>query len=153
MKFPSANGTFQYAIVKVLGNSSRFLPSRARGPSALRAGELHAPLTTKNLLTELQFTSHCNVAVVISFVQIIQQTAALADHLEQPAARAVVLIVLLQMLSEMIDPLGEQSNLNVGTTGISVMHPKLFNCFVLLFHTVRFQNKRIRASYAANSGM
>jgi hypothetical protein len=38
----------------------------------------------------------------------------------------------------------EQSNLNVGTAGIAVMHPKRFNCFVLLFHTVRFQNQRIR---------
>jgi hypothetical protein len=68
-------------------------------------------------------------------VEIIQQAAALAHHLEQSAAGTVILIVLLQMLSEVIDPLCEQSNLNIGTAGITVMHPKCLNCFVLRFLT------------------
>ena len=58
----------------------------------------------------------------------------------------MVLVVLLQMLSEVIDPLGQQSNLNVGAPGIAVMHAERFNCFVLLFDTVRFQNNRIPQS-------
>jgi hypothetical protein len=126
-------------------NDSRFLPFHARGRFACRAGELRVPLATKNLLTEFQFPSDSDVAIIVSFVQIIEQTTALANHLEQAPAGAVIFIVLLQMLSQVIDPLRQQSNLNVGTTGIAVMHAKLFNCFVLLFHTVRFQNKRIRA--------
>jgi hypothetical protein len=99
------------------------------------------------LLAELQFAGDSDVAVIVGLVEIIEQPTALADHLEQPAAGAVVFIVLLQVLSEMVDPLREQSNLNVGTAGIAVMHPKRFNRFVLLFHTVRFQNKRIRSHY------
>ena len=104
-------------------------------------------LATLKLLTELQFLGDGDVAAGIGFVEIIQQAAAAADHLEQPAAGAVVLHVLLQMLSEVVDPLREQSNLNVGAPGIFLVHPKLFNCLVLNFHTVRIQNKRIRLNY------
>ena len=98
-----------------------------------------SPLATLKLLTEFEFTSDSDVALGICFVQIIEQTAALAYHLEKATARAVVFVVLLQMLSEVVDPLCEQSNLNIGTAGITVMHPKCLNCFVLRFHTVRFQ--------------
>jgi hypothetical protein len=98
-------------------------------------------LATLNLLTELQFASDRHVATVICLMQVIQQPAALADHLQQTPAGTMVFGVLLQMLSEVVDTLCEQSNLNVGTAGIAVMHLKRFNCFVLLFHTVRFQIK------------
>ena len=64
----------------------------------------------------------------------------------------MVLVVLLQMLSEVIDPLCEQSNLNVGAPGIAVMHLERFNCFVLEFHTVRFQINRIPQSRASPEG-
>ena len=104
-------------------------------------------LATLKLLTELELLGDGDVAAGIGFVEIIQQTTAAADHLEQPAAGAVVLHVLLQMLSEVINPLCEQSNLNVGAPGIFLVHPKLFNCLVLNFHTVRIQNKRIRLNY------
>ena len=121
-------------------SSSRF---HARGPCH-RAGRPYASLATENvLLAELQFASDRHVAIVIRFVEIIEQTPALADHLQQSAAGTVILVVLLQMLSEVIDPLGQQSNLNVGAPGIAVMHAERFNCFVLLFDTVRFQNNRI----------
>ena len=96
------------------------------------------------LLTELELLGDGHVPVGIRFVEIIQQTAAAAYHLEQPAARAVVLHVLLQMLSEVINPLCEQSNLNVGAPCVLFVHLELFNCLVLNFHTVRIQNKRIR---------
>ena len=102
------------------------------------------PLAKIKLLPELELARHGHVAIRIGLMQIIEQAAALANHLEKPAAGAVIFNILLQMLSEMVDPLREQSNLNIGTAGIPVMHAKLFNCLVLLFHTVRFQNKRIR---------
>jgi hypothetical protein len=37
--------------------------------------------------------------------------------------------------------------LNVGTARVALVHAKRFNCFVLLFDTVRFQNKIIRRVY------
>ena len=43
------------------------------------------------------------VAVGVTFSQVIQQTAALADHFQQPAARAVVLFVDFQMLGKLAD--------------------------------------------------
>ena len=107
-------------------------------------GEPCVPLAYKNqLLTELELAGYSHIAAVIGPMQIIKQTTALTYHLEQSAAGTVIFMVLLQMLSEMVDPLREQSNLNVGTAGITVMHSKRFNCFVLLFHTIRFQKIRI----------
>ena len=145
MKFPSANGTwFQQTRFLLPLNRCAFPSVSSSGGPVPPEEEPYIPLATKILLTEFQFARDCDVAVIVCPVQIIQQTPALTDHLKQPAPGAVVFNVLLQMLSEMIDPLRQQSNLNVGTAGIAVMHPKRFNCFVFLFHTVRFQNQRIR---------
>ena len=84
-----------------------------------------SPLATLNyLLTQLQLLGHGDVTLGIGLIQIIQEATALAHHLEQSAAGTMILVVLLQVLSEVVDPLCEQSNLNIGTAGITVMHPK-----------------------------
>ena len=61
----------------------------------------------------------------IRVVQVIQQTAALADHLQEAAARAMILIVLLQMFRQLIDPLREESDLHIRRTRVLLMHPKV----------------------------
>lgn len=124
---------------------------QVREPYAREQGNPMFPWLIENLLAQLQLARDRHVPAVVGLVEVIQQASALADHLQQSTTGAVIFVVLLQVLSEMIDSLREQSNLNVGTAGVTVMHPKRFNCFVLLFHTVRFQNKRIRASYGVNS--
>ena len=86
--------------------------STLEGPYAARAGELCSPGLPK-LFPEFQFASDSDVAGIVGFVEIIQQTTTLADHLEQPAAGAVVLHVLLQVFRQMVDPLGEQRDLHV----------------------------------------
>ena len=142
MKFPSANGTCFHATIEA-SEPVRVHPVRcSNGPCAEMSKALirECPGRTK-LLTELQFLGDRDVPVGVGFVEIIQQATAAADHLEQPAARAVILGVLLQMLSEVVNPLCEQSNLNIGAPGVLFVHPKLFNCFVLNFHTVRIQSK------------
>ena len=57
----------------------------------------------------------CNrlIAGQVGLMEIIQQPAALADHFQQTAPGAVVLDVLLQMLSQVINPLGQKGNLYV----------------------------------------
>ena len=84
-----------------------------------------SPLATLNsLLAELKLFGDGDVTLGIGLVQIIQEATALAHHLEQSAAGTVIFVVLLQVLSEVVDPLCEQSNLNIGTAGITVMYPE-----------------------------
>src|SRR5690606_6423860 len=51
--------------------------------------------------------------------QVPQQPAATADQQQQAAARGVVVLVLLQVLGEVADPLGEQRDLSLGRTGVA----------------------------------
>ena len=88
------------------------------------------------LLAEFQLFRDGLVAADVCSVQIIQQTAALADHHQQPAARAVVFCVFLEMLGKMIDALGEQRNLHIRRTSIPFVQLKIFDCLSLSFHTL-----------------
>ena len=47
-------------------------------------------------------------------LQVVQQPAPAADHLQQAAPRVVVLLVRLQVLGEPVDPLGQDRDLHLG---------------------------------------
>ena len=74
--------------------------------------------------------------------EVLEQAVASADHLEQPTPRCMVLLVSLEMITEVINPLGQQCDLHLGRPGVILVYPKLFND--LLFsvccdaHTSRF---------------
>jgi hypothetical protein len=52
------------------------------------------------------------VAFDIRPLQVVQQAATLADQLQQPTPRIVVVGVRLQMLGEVVDPLAEDRDLD-----------------------------------------
>ena len=52
------------------------------------------------------------VAVDVCALQVVQKTAALANHLEETAAAMVVLLVHAEMISQVVDALREQRDLN-----------------------------------------
>jgi hypothetical protein len=52
---------------------------------------------------------------------VVQEAAALADQHQQAAPAVVVLLVLLQMLVEVVDPLGEDRDLDLGRAGVGVV--------------------------------
>jgi len=88
----------------------------------------------KILVAQFQFLRDRLVAAEIRGLQIIQQAAALANHHQESAPRAVVLFVGLQMLGQMVDALRQQGNLHIGGTRVFVVRLKLFNRFRLCFH-------------------
>ncbi len=66
------------------------------------------------LLSAKAETSHYFVvALNVCTLQIIEQTASLRDHLEQAAPRVIVLFMDLEMFGKLVDPLAEQSYLNL----------------------------------------
>jgi len=64
-------------------------------------------------MAQLQLFGDRLITSQINILQISEQAAALADHDQKPAARAVVFFVGLQMLGQMVDAMREQRDLHV----------------------------------------
>ena len=86
-------------------------------------------------MTQFKFLGNGLVTVDVSVVQVIQQPPALTHHHQQPATRTVVFLAVLQVLGQMVDALGQQSNLHVGRTGVLLVQLELFNRFGFRFQT------------------
>src|SRR5437762_2433666 len=57
--------------------------------------------------------------------EILQQTVALADHLQQPATRGVILLVRLEMLGQLIDPLRQDRDLHFRRSCVFIVNAKI----------------------------
>ena len=91
-------------------------------------------------MAELELLGDRLIPCQIGVVEIIQQRPALADHFEQTTAGTVVFDVLLQMLGQVIDSLGQKSDLHV--SGPSVLFVQLEPCYHLsFFHILISINK------------
>jgi hypothetical protein len=56
-------------------------------------------------MTQSQALNDFVVLAYVRLLQIIEQTSAILDHLQQPAPRMIVLFVRLEMLGEFANPL------------------------------------------------
>ena len=90
-------------------------------------------------MTELELLGDGLIARGVRAVQVIQQAAALADHHEETTAGAVVLGVLLQVLGEFVDTLGEQGNLHVSRACVLLVETEIVDQFRFRFFN-RFFN-------------
>ena len=61
------------------------------------------------------------VALGVGLAQVIEQPPPLAYHFQQPAPRAVVLHVFLQVLRQLVDPSRQQRNLHVRRPGVALV--------------------------------
>ena len=92
------------------------------------------------LVPELELLRDRLIPSQVGVVEIIQQPAALTNHLEQTTAGTVVFDVLLQMFSQVIDSLGQKSDLHV--SGPCVLFVQLEPCNHLsFFHILISINK------------
>jgi len=66
------------------------------------------------LLSDTQLCNQGTITLNVLIHKVVKQTAALTDHLIKSHAAVVVLFVDSQVLSNLIDTLGENSNLNLG---------------------------------------
>ena len=63
---------------------------------------------------EPELGNNRSVPVDVGPLQIVQQAAPLADQLQQPTARIVVMGVRFQVVGEVIDPFAEDCDLDLG---------------------------------------
>ena len=82
-------------------------------------GKPHHPILT--LLTDTQLGDQSTIALDVLGHQVVQQLAALTDHLVQAAAAVVVLLVHTQVLGQLVDASGQDGHLDLGRTGVGLV--------------------------------
>jgi hypothetical protein len=88
-----------------------------------RIGEKAArmPPSGPVLSTQPQFCNQGTVSLHVLFLEVPKQAPTLADHHEQAPPTVMILLVDLQVVGEVIDPLSEQRNLDLGGTRVRGM--------------------------------
>lgn len=83
--------------------------------------------------TKAEFCDDRSIAFDVVVDEVVEQSTALADQLEEPTTAVVVLLVQLEMFGEVTDSLTEQRHLNFSGAGIGVVMAMVFHrrCFVL----------------------
>ena len=89
------------------------LSKRAPGPYRTRAPRHLSPQT--ELINEL------SIAVKILPLQIVEQTTSLAHDSHQSTTRMMILLVVLEVLGELVQALGQKTHLNLRRTGVRGM--------------------------------
>ena len=64
------------------------------------------------LLAQAKLGAYLAVALDVGLFKIVLKSAAAADHLKQATAGMVVVLVLLEVLVQVVDALGQQSDLH-----------------------------------------
>ena len=131
MKSLGGSGIFLSRSLVEESSRSRFRPKSGSGARLLEKTRAAPP---QKLVAQLQFLRDRLIAGQINGLQIIEQAAALADHQKQATARAVIFLIRLQMAGQMVDPLGQQRDLDIGRTGVLRVRLKCFNRLCLRFH-------------------
>ena len=98
------------------------------------------------LLAQAELFHDGTISFDIDLLQIAQQASSVTDHLQKTATAVVVLLVLFQMLVEMVDSPGEQSDLYLGRARVAFVNcvgfdDLLFDFWLHCFHLiVRFRH-------------
>ena len=75
----------------------------------------------RQLFTDAQLGDDGTIPLDVLLGQVVQHLAALTDHLQQAAAAVVVVDVDLQVLGELLNPGGEDGDLDLGGAGVRGM--------------------------------
>src|SRR5574338_64260 len=96
-------------------------PRKARAGFLYRSAEMGGKKTgSAALLAQAEPFDQGTVAVGVLALQIIQQLAALANHLKQASPGVMILGIGLEVAGEAVDAGGQQGHLHFGGTGITL---------------------------------
>ena len=85
------------------------------------------------LLTNTESRDDGTVSLDIYLDEVVEQRAALTDHLEEAAAGVVILLVDLEVLGEVVDALSQQRDLYLGRTCVTLVSSILLHDSSLFF--------------------
>jgi hypothetical protein len=87
------------------------------------------------LLTEFEGSDELGIALSVRFLEVIQETATLANHFEKATLGVMILWVALEVFVEFVDVSRQQSDLNFRRTGVSSALSEFLNdCSFLFFN-------------------
>lgn len=92
-----------------------------------------APQIPPKLLTDAATFDDRTVALDVVLEEVVEELSSLTDHLLHTSAGVVVLGVLLKVLGELADSLGEDGDLYLGRTGVAFVGSKFLNDVLLVF--------------------
>src|SRR3569832_640592 len=101
-------------------------------PKSKKAALCGSRLFAKLLFAQTQLLDQVVVPRDVLLLEVREQAAALVDHHEEAAARMVVLVMVLEVLGQVADVLGEDCDLDFGGTGIALGLGVAGNDFLLL---------------------
>jgi hypothetical protein len=144
LKSPQVSGTLFARNSSSASACSRFRANEIdRGHIRDRAWNF--PEEKKWSVAQLEPLGDRLIARQIGMMEIIQQATALADHDQEAAAGAMVLDVLLQMLGQMINTLGQKSDLHVGGPCVALVQPE--PCYRLSFFHILFDQYSLNVKF------
>ena len=90
-------------------------------------------LRRPRLAAQTQPLDQALIAIEVVRREVPQQTPTVADDLQQTPARVMVLLVGLEVLRELTEPLGQKRNLNLGGPSVPVLQLLLLDDPLLRF--------------------
>ena len=92
-------------------------------------------LSTPNvcLLSQAELADDRAVTLDVVLLQVVQQTSSVTNHLLQTAAAVEVLLVSLEVLGQVSDAVGQDSNLYLGRTCVTLVGSVLLDDVELCF--------------------
>ena len=90
-------------------------------------------LMNKYLLSDAELSDDSSVTLDVLLLQVSEHVAALTNHLQQATTGMVVVLVLLQMLGELLDALGQDCVLYCRRSGVGLVGTVWGYTFCLLF--------------------
>jgi hypothetical protein len=78
----------------------------------------HRSALAEPLLAQTKAFDNLAIPIRVTTVEVIQKSAPLVDHHDQPASRSMVLQVQLQMRRQIVDAVAQQCNLDFRRAGI-----------------------------------
>ena len=99
----------------------------------------------QSLLSDVQLLDDRTIALNVNLLQITQQVSSVTNHLGQTATAVVVVGVALEVLGQVVDAVGQNSDLNLGRTGVAFVDRILLDnsLFFLSGHDVFHLSKYI----------
>ena len=85
------------------------------------------------LLSQAELADDRAVTLDVVLLQVVQQTSSVTNHLLQTAAAVEILLVSLEVLGQVSDAVGQDSNLYLGRTCVALVSSVLLDDAVLKF--------------------
>ena len=115
------------------------------------SGSRRSPLPHA-LFAQVQFFDDGAVALDIGLLEVTQQVASVADHLQHATATVMVFVVGLEVLGQGVDAIRQNGDLHLGGTGVALMGLELLDNGLLFFLLHGLFTFLLLCAYAAAGG-